>query len=60
MVGIDLNTGAIVWSFRVTGGEARDLRREPFLVGGGLSSFGENAAGELFAISLDGTIYRLT
>ena len=50
----------IMWSFRISAGAARDVRREPFRVGGGLSSFGENAAGELFAISLDGTIYRLT
>ena len=50
----------VIWSFRISGSAATDVRREPFLVGGGLSSFGENAAGELFAISLDGTIYRLT
>ena len=34
--------------------QAADVRREPFKVSG-LSSFGEDAAGELYAISLDGT-----
>jgi glucose/arabinose dehydrogenase len=48
-----------VWSFRVSSGEARDVRRESFRVGT-LTSFGENAAGELFATSADGTIYRLS
>ena len=50
----------IVWSFRIAQGEATELRREPFRIDGGLSSFGENAQGELFAITLDGTIYRLS
>jgi len=54
----DYCSGAI-WSFRVSAGKAGDLRTEPFEVDG-LSSFGENAAGELFAVSLDGTIFRLT
>ena len=39
-----------------------DLRapaREPFRVSN-LSSFGEDAAGELYATSLDGTVYRLS
>lgn len=48
-----------IWSFRISGGEATDLRREPITVES-LSSFGENAQGELFAIALDGTIYRLS
>jgi glucose/arabinose dehydrogenase len=48
-----------IWSFRVSAGAAVDLRTEPFEVGS-LSSFGENAAGELFAVSHDGTIFRLT
>jgi glucose/arabinose dehydrogenase len=55
----DYCTGTI-WSFRVVSGEARDTRIEPFQIGGSLSSFGENAAGELFAVSLEGTIYRIS
>ena len=49
----------IVWSFRIAGGEARGLRVEPFRVES-LTSFGENAAGELFAVSSEGTIYRIS
>ncbi|HXF97451.1 MAG TPA: PQQ-dependent sugar dehydrogenase [Gaiellaceae bacterium] len=49
----------VIWSLRVQGGEARDVRREPFRIGQ-LSSFGEDAAGELYATSLDGTLYRLS
>jgi len=48
-----------IWSFRVSAGAAVDLRKEPFKVDS-LSSFGENSAGELFAVSLDGTIFRLS
>ena len=48
----------IVWSFRMVGGRARQLRREPFRVAT-LSSFGEDAAGELYATSLGGSVYRL-
>jgi glucose/arabinose dehydrogenase len=48
-----------IWSFRISQGGASDVRTEPFDVDS-LSSFGENATGELFAVSHDGTIYRLT
>jgi glucose/arabinose dehydrogenase len=48
----------IVWSLRQSGGKAAGLRREPFKVAN-LSSFGEDAAGELYLVSHDGTIYRL-
>jgi glucose/arabinose dehydrogenase len=48
-----------IWTFRISGGKATDQRREPFSVSN-LSSFGENAAGELFAVSLDGVIYRIS
>jgi glucose/arabinose dehydrogenase len=49
----------IVWSFRVVSGEASGLRTEPFRIPG-LTSFGENVAGELFAVSQDGVVYRLS
>jgi glucose/arabinose dehydrogenase len=49
-----------VWSFRPVDGKATDRRLEPFRVDG-LSSFGEDARGELYATSLaNGTVYRLT
>ena len=46
-----------IWSFVVSGGQATDVRRESFRVPG-LSSFGEDARGELYAVSLEGRIYR--
>jgi len=49
----------IVWSLRVVAGEARGVRTEPFRIQG-LTSFGEDAAGELYAASQNGTIWRLT
>ena len=48
-----------IWSLRVVKGRRLGLRREPFRVPA-LSSFGEGARGELYAVSLEGTIYRLT
>jgi hypothetical protein len=48
-----------VWSFRVSGGKARDVRVEGFEVDS-LSSFGQDLAGELYAVSHNGTIYRVT
>ncbi len=53
----DFCTGTI-WSLRVQGGKARGKKRHRFKVGS-LSSFGENARGELFLASLSGTIFRL-
>jgi glucose/arabinose dehydrogenase len=47
----------IVWSLRIDGGRAVDNRRETRI--GSLSSFGEAANGELYAVSLDGDLYRL-
>jgi hypothetical protein len=44
---------------RVSSGEARDVRTEPFRIPQ-LTSFGENAAGELFATSAEGVIYRIS
>jgi glucose/arabinose dehydrogenase len=48
-----------IWSLVVRNGQAADVRRESFRVGN-LSSFGEDARGELFATSLSGSVYRLT
>ena len=47
-----------VWSFRVSGGKATGVRTESFRVES-VSSFGEGLDGQLFAVSHDGTIYRL-
>jgi glucose/arabinose dehydrogenase len=48
-----------IWSLRTTRGKlTSEPRREPFTVSN-LSSFGEDAAGELYATSLDGTVYKL-
>jgi glucose/arabinose dehydrogenase len=49
-----------IWSLRTAKGKlVGSVRRERFKVSG-LSSFGQDAAGELYATSLDGTIYKLT
>ena len=48
----------IVWSLRLVDGRAPDVRRESFRIEG-LSSFGEDARGELYATSLNGRVYRL-
>jgi glucose/arabinose dehydrogenase len=48
-----------VWSLRTVRGKLRGApRREPFKVDN-LSSFGQDAAGELYAVSLGGTIEKL-
>ena len=41
----------------MSGGRATTVRREGNV--SGLSSFGEDARGELYAVSLEGRIYRL-
>jgi glucose/arabinose dehydrogenase len=48
-----------VWSLRMANGRATTLRRERFRIPN-LTSFGEDSAGELFAVSHNGTLYRLT
>jgi hypothetical protein len=48
-----------VWSFKMSGGKARGLRRELFQMKG-LSSFGEDADGELYLMSVDdGSLVQL-
>jgi glucose/arabinose dehydrogenase len=49
----------IVWSVVVRDGKAADQVRHAFEVSS-LSSFGEDAEGELLLVSLDGTIFRLS
>ena len=53
----DYGSGTI-WTLRVAGGRATGVRREGIRVDT-LSSFGEDAAGELYATSLGGTVYRI-
>ena len=47
-----------VWSLKLVGGAARQIRPEPFTVQG-LTSFGEDGKGELYAVSAAGALYRL-
>jgi glucose/arabinose dehydrogenase len=55
----DAYTGE-VWSLRLSGGKATGVRREPGVLPG-LSTFGEDARGELYAASPRlGRIYRIT
>ena len=49
----------VVWSLRVSSGAAKGVRREPFELPG-LTSFGEDAAGEIYAVTENGVIYRLS
>jgi glucose/arabinose dehydrogenase len=47
-----------VWSLRIQGGQAADVRREPFRVGE-LSTFGVDSAGELYLGNGGGDIFKL-
>ena len=47
-----------IWSLRITNGGATDVRREPFRVDT-LTSFGEDASGELYLANGGGRIYKL-
>jgi glucose/arabinose dehydrogenase len=47
-----------IWSLRAVRGKLRSVRREPFRIPS-LSSFGQDAAGELYAVSLGGRVYKL-
>jgi glucose/arabinose dehydrogenase len=53
----DYCSGAI-WSLRMTKGKPTGLRRERFTIAG-LTSFGEDARGGLYAVSQQGTLYRI-
>jgi len=53
----DYCSGA-VWTLRIVDGHATDVRREPITVRS-LSSFAEDARGELYAISIAGPVYKL-
>ena len=48
-----------IWSLTTAGGKLQNNRLESFKVGD-LSSWGQDAAGELYAVSLDGQIYKLS
>jgi glucose/arabinose dehydrogenase len=49
-----------VWSFRYLNGQAVDRRERPDLFpNGNISSFGQDGAGELYIVTLGGTIYRI-
>ena len=48
----------IVWSLRMKDGKATEVRREPFRVST-LTSFGEDAAGELYFATGNGRIFKL-
>jgi glucose/arabinose dehydrogenase len=47
-----------VWSLELRNGRAVDVRKHNIEVNG-LSSFGEDAAGELYLVSLTGSVFRL-
>ena len=48
-----------VWSLKIVRGKATGVRLERFRIAS-LTSFGEDSAGELYAVSHGGKIYRLT
>jgi len=52
------NCTGTIWSLRVVGGRARSARKERFTLPG-ISSFGEDAAGELYAVTLNGRLWKL-
>jgi glucose/arabinose dehydrogenase len=47
-----------IWSLRISGGRATDVRREPFTANG-LTSFGEDIAGNLYLATESGRIFKL-
>jgi hypothetical protein len=47
-----------VWSLKITAGRATDVRNEAFHVDS-LTSFGEDAAGELYLATGNGRVFKL-
>jgi len=47
-----------IWTLRVSGGRATGVRQERIRAGN-LSSFGEDARGELYATTLSGVVFRI-
>ena len=47
-----------VWSLKIADGRATDVRTEPFHVDS-LTSFGEDAAGELYLATGNGRVFKL-
>jgi glucose/arabinose dehydrogenase len=47
-----------IWSLRISAGRATDVRREPFTANG-LTSFGEDVAGNLYLAAESGRIFKL-
>jgi glucose/arabinose dehydrogenase len=47
-----------IWSLKLVNGVARQIRQEPFTVKT-LTSFGEDGAGELYAVAGEGQVYKL-
>ena len=47
-----------IWSLKVVNGRATGVRQEPFTIPS-LASFGQDARGGLYAVSGDGTVYRI-
>jgi glucose/arabinose dehydrogenase len=52
------NCSGKIRTLRVVGGRARSARTESFRLGG-ISSFGEDENGELYAVTLDGRVWKL-
>ena len=48
-----------LWALQISTGEVEFRELGPEVFGGSLASFGEDAGGELYALSLNGTVARL-
>jgi hypothetical protein len=48
-----------IWSVRIAGGAVSDRWPEPVKLKG-LNSFGEDLAGELYAVSFEGAVYTFS